>query len=197
LPKSGHVTLAGYQPVDSERKLLRARGHSDDALPPGATATQTHGREPAGCVESVRSLRVSAARVTVPCGLVPGASGGGLFTEDHGELVLVGILSTVSADLSANGIVPLASLRELLEHPYLYTHGLSAGHLHRDHPVVCDKPCGDSVPCSASHRMRMPRNDVGVSLAHGVPCAFAELFVSSQTSQDRVLGRVEIGRMRP
>jgi hypothetical protein len=195
LPENGLVMLAGYQPVDRERKLLRARSHSDGALSPGATATQTYGREPAGCVESVRALRVSAARVTVPCGLVPGASGGGLFAEEHGELVLVGILSTVTADLSANGIVPLDSLRELLEHPDLYRHGFSAGNRHRDNPVVCGGQCGDSVPCLASHRSTS--NHVGVSRPYWLPCTSSELFVPSLVSQDKVLGRVEIGRMRP
>ena len=88
---------------------------------------------PAGCVQSVRSLKVSAVRVMAPCGLVPGASGGGLFTEDNGELVLVGILSTVTVDLSVNGIVPLASLHELLEHPDRYAREFSTGYTQRGH----------------------------------------------------------------
>ena len=62
----------------------------------------------------------------VPCGLVPGASGGGLYAEQDGELVLVGILSTVTADQTANGVVPLASVQELLEHPDRYAHGFHA-----------------------------------------------------------------------
>jgi hypothetical protein len=72
----------------------------------------------------------------VPCGLIPGASGGGLYVDDNGELVLVGILSTVTADLSANGIVPLASLHKLLDHPDLYGNGFTTGHSHHDHSRV-------------------------------------------------------------
>ena len=81
---------------------------------------------PAGCVHSVDALEVEDARVVVPCGLVRGASGGGLYAEEDGELVLVGILSTVMAGQRANGVVPLASLRELLEHPDRYGHGFHA-----------------------------------------------------------------------
>ena len=132
LPDSGSVTLVGFQPIDSDGSLLR--GTSSDGLPrpKGASGTRAalpYG--PAGCVDPVDGLDVSAARVMVPCGLVPGASGGGLYAEQDGELVLVGILSTVTADQSANGVVPLASLHELLEHPDRYAHGFHA--VHADH----------------------------------------------------------------
>jgi hypothetical protein len=124
LPHSGKVTLAGYQAINSDGSLSRDPRPNDHSGPKTATGTANDfPYQPAGCVASVQSLDVSPARVMVPCGLVPGASGGGLFTVDNGELVLVGILSTVTADLSANGIVPLASLHELLEHPDRYAHG--------------------------------------------------------------------------
>ena len=129
LPDSGQVALAGFQQIDSDGTLLRGHRLNDHPLPQVATGTPIDSPfRPAGCVESVQSLELSAARVMVPCGLVPGASGGGLFAEDNGELVLVGILSTVTADLSANGIVPLASLHELLKHPDRYAHGFATGH---------------------------------------------------------------------
>jgi len=48
--------------------------------------------------------------------------------------VLVGILSTVTADLSANGVVPLASLHELLEHPDRYAHGFHRTQAPRPQP---------------------------------------------------------------
>jgi hypothetical protein len=131
LPASGQVTLAGYQPIDSDGTLLRGSRPNDHPLPKAATGTRIEiPYRPAGCVASVRSLEVSAARVMVPCGLIPGASGGGLYAEENGELVLVGILSTVTADLSANGIVPLASLHELLEHPDRYAHAFHGQHAH-------------------------------------------------------------------
>lgn len=100
LPDSGQVTLTGFQPVDTDGTLLRGRAPSYPRLPHAATDTPIEvGYRPAGCVDSTAFLDVSATRVMVPCGLVPGASGGGLFSENNGELVLVGILSNVTADL--------------------------------------------------------------------------------------------------
>ena len=125
LPDGGSVTLAGFQPIDGDGSLFR--GPRTEPQLKGAVGTGTATAfQPAGCVESVDALEVSAARVVVPCGLVPGASGGGLYAEQDGELVLVGILSTVTADQQANGVVPLASLQELLEHPDRYDHGFHA-----------------------------------------------------------------------
>lgn len=140
LPVSGQVTLAGFQPIDEDGTLLRDPrriGHhmaDDDAQ----TRNDTSYR-PAGCVDSAASLDVSDVRVMVPCGLVPGASGGGLFTENDGELVLVGIVSTVTADLRANGVVPMTALHELLDHPDLYRHEFSTQHMHREQ-VPADRP---------------------------------------------------------
>jgi hypothetical protein len=70
----------------------------------------------------VSDLEITSTQVKVPCGLIPGASGGGLFVENNGEVILVGILSTVAADLTFNGVVPLAALLELLENPVEYSH---------------------------------------------------------------------------
>jgi hypothetical protein len=69
----------------------------------------------------------------MPCGVVPGASGGGLYSEQNGEFVQVGILSYVTADVSANGVVPLASLHELLQHRDQYTHVISGESVHHEH----------------------------------------------------------------
>jgi hypothetical protein len=138
LPTSGDVALAGYQPIDSDGSLLRGHGPNDHPRPKGATGTKVSTPyEPAACVVSVDALKVGAARVTVPCGLIPGASGGPLFTEVDGKLVLVGILSTVTADLSTNFIVPLDALHELLAHPELYAHArFSTEHVHHEQTPV-------------------------------------------------------------
>src|SRR4051794_20833300 len=125
LPDSGSVTLAGFQPLDSDGSLLRGpRRHEvageDSVLP----------YQPGGCSQPVEALDVSTARVLVPCGLVPGASGGGLFAEQGGQLVLVGIISTVTAGERGNGIVPLSSLQKLLQHPDRYAHGFHAAGAH-------------------------------------------------------------------
>ena len=58
--------------------------------------------------------------------MIPGASGGGLFIEHNGELILAGIISTVSWNLTHNELVPLTALHQLLQHPIPYTHDLTA-----------------------------------------------------------------------
>jgi hypothetical protein len=125
LPATGRMTLAGFQPIDNG-SLLRGHDIHDRTLPRDATGTLIKvPYRPAGCVVDASTIDVSAARVMVPCGLMPGASGGGLYVEHDGEFVLVGILSTVTVDLTSNGVVPLASLHELLQHPERYTHEFS------------------------------------------------------------------------
>ena len=121
LPACGEVTLAGFQPIDSDGTLLR--GHRP-ATTEGCNRKRTAlPYAPAGCVEPVDALDVSAARVMVPCGLVPGRVRWRPVRREHGELVLVGILSTVTADQSANGVVPLASAARAARDPDQYVHG--------------------------------------------------------------------------
>jgi len=140
LPVSGQVTLAGFQPIDDDGTLLRDPRRIGHHMADGDAQTRIDmSYRPAGCVDSAASLDVSDARVMVPCGLVPGASGGGLFIENDGELVLVGIVSTVTADLRANGVVPMTALHELLDHPDLYRHEFSNQHMHREQ-VPTDRP---------------------------------------------------------
>jgi hypothetical protein len=76
----------------------------------------------------IASVSLTGGEVDVPCGLIPGASGGGMFTQIDGRIVLVGIVSTVTHDLAVNGIVPLGSLHELLRHPERYRHEATARH---------------------------------------------------------------------
>ena len=76
----------------------------------------------AGCVHPASDVEITTNQVTVPCGLIPGASGGGLFVEVHGELQLVGVLSTVAPDLSYNGVTPLEAIHRLLDNPAAYIH---------------------------------------------------------------------------
>jgi Trypsin-like peptidase domain len=126
MPSAGGVTLAGFQPIDSDGSLLRGSNPHDLPVP----AAAKHGRggvfeietAPAGCHNDVTSIEVTEAWVRVPCGLIPGASGGGLFSTHGDRVELVGIVSTVSADITHNGVVPMASLLELLEHQGDYLH---------------------------------------------------------------------------
>jgi hypothetical protein len=123
LPTEGPVTLAGLQEIDTDGSLLRGTGPHDVVVPKGASGTQIKvDVRPTGCVESIGTIEVTEARLTVHCGLIPGASGGGLYVERDGGIELVGIVSTVNADISANGVVPLTSLHELLDNPERYTY---------------------------------------------------------------------------
>ena len=79
----------------------------------------------AGCVQRSTSVDITPNRLTIGCGLIPGASGGGLFAERSGELILIGVTSTVAGDLSSNGLVPIANVRQLLAAPEQYAHTLT------------------------------------------------------------------------
>jgi len=127
LPDIGELTLAGFQPIDSDGSLLRGRNVNDHPRPKNASGTTVSlPYEPASCAIPASALEVYDTRVMVPCGLIPGASGGGLYTQDEDGYVLVGILSSVTADYKVNGVVPLDSLLELLAHPQQYAHGFSS-----------------------------------------------------------------------
>jgi hypothetical protein len=126
-PATGALTIAGLQSLDSDGTLLRGK-HPDDILTPkGVTGDYIKIESaPAGCTLPITSLSLRGNHVNARCGLIPGASGGGLFAEDDGTIVLVGIVSTVTFDQSVNGVVPLDSLQELLRHPQTYRQDLTA-----------------------------------------------------------------------
>lgn len=129
IPTTGALTITGLQSLDSDGTLLRGKHPHEPLTPKGVTGTYIKiASAPAGCTVPITSLSIRADRVDVPCGLIPGASGGGLFAEVDGTIVLAGIVSTVTFDQSANGVVPLASLHELFQHPQRYWHDLTATH---------------------------------------------------------------------
>jgi hypothetical protein len=125
VPTQGLVTLAGFQPLDTDGTLLRGTSAHDRPIPQGVTGgVVVIESVPAGCVEPASAVEVSTSRLTVHCGLVSGASGGGLFAEREGRVVLLGIISTVGIDLSSNGVTPLSALRELLNDPGEFTRAI-------------------------------------------------------------------------
>jgi hypothetical protein len=120
------VTLAGFQPRDTDGTLLRGTSYDDRPRPKGVTGGVVHIESvPAGCVGDASSVEMAHGQLHMPCGLVRGASGGGLFTERGGGLVLLGVISTVTLDLTVNGLTPLSVVHELLNHPDMYTHVLT------------------------------------------------------------------------
>jgi hypothetical protein len=138
LPTSGTVTLAGFQPLDTDGSLLRGTRYDNRPLPKGATGgVVTIKTAAAGCVQSVSNLKITATQVKVPCGLIPGASGGGLFIEPNNDIVLIGIISTVAANLSYNGVVPLPALHELLNNRTRHTYTMErTASTHADASIV-------------------------------------------------------------
>jgi hypothetical protein len=127
IPTTGTVTVAGFQPLDTDGTLLRGTGPHDLPRPKGTTGNLIEiDSAPSGCTVPTGALSVTVNEVEIPCGLIPGASGGGLYTDLDGAIVLIGIVSTVSVDLSTNGVVPLESLHELLQHPERYRHDVTA-----------------------------------------------------------------------
>ena len=127
IPTTGLLTIAGFQPLDTDGSLLRGSRYDNRPLPKGATGGVVQiDTAAAGCVRPATDAQTTANQLKLACGLIPGASGGGLFTEKNGKPILVGIISTVAADLSYNGLVPLAALRQLLANPTTYTHDMTA-----------------------------------------------------------------------
>ena len=159
--RRGH---AGRPATDRRRRHAAARTAPKTArCRQNATGNRTTVKHlTAGCVEAVPALKVTPTLVTMQCGLIPGASGGGLFVVNDGQLVLVGILSTVTNDLTANGIVPLASLHELLEHPDRYTHRFATAQMRRDHsrsPDVIDHEELSNNPSERPKRRSHPAGE--------------------------------------
>jgi hypothetical protein len=137
LPTQGLVTLAGFQPMDTDGALLRGTSYHDRPTPTGVTGGVIHIEYlPSGCVHRASSIEIAVNQLKVGCGLVPGASGGGLFVEHGGRLVLLGVISTVDLDLSYNGLTPLAAVHELLTHPRDYTHTLTEERLPAPQPPI-------------------------------------------------------------
>jgi hypothetical protein len=127
IPATGSVTLAGLQPLDSDGTLLRGTNPREIPTPRGATGTYLNiVTAPAGCTLPTTSLSLRGDQVDVPCGLIPGASGGGLFARTDTTIVLLGIVSNVTTDQTVNGAVPLVSLQRLLRHPAAYRHAITA-----------------------------------------------------------------------
>jgi hypothetical protein len=129
IPTTGSLTIAGFQPLNSDGSLLRGQHPHDLPTPKGATGTVIQiASAPAACTVPAASVSLTAGDVDVRCGLIPGASGGGMYAHIDGRIVLVGIVSTVTFDLAMNGIVPLGSLHELLRHPERYRHEAAPRH---------------------------------------------------------------------
>ena len=136
LPTRGSVTIAGFQSLDSDGTLLRARRCTTCPSPRGRPAISSRSSRCPPVAPFRPGRWQSRTSVDIPCGLIPGASGGGIFAEVDGTMVLVGIVSTVTSDLTSNGVVPLESLHELLRHPEQYWQEVTVNPRTAGHPPV-------------------------------------------------------------
>jgi hypothetical protein len=135
-PVGGAVTLVGFQPLASDGSLQRGTG-DDTVVPHTVTGGVQHAATAAaGCTVPASAARITDAEVRLPCGLIPGASGGGAFVDDHGQLTLVGIVSTADVRFTTNGLVPLSSVHRLLDNPIQYQHELGAPYSDRTAPPI-------------------------------------------------------------
>jgi hypothetical protein len=136
-PAAGVVTTAGFQPIDTDGSLLRGTRYDNRPLPKNAHGGVIHlEAAPAGCEHRVTDLTVTQRAVWASCGLIPGASGGGLFVKDRGELVLTGVVSNVTTDLTSNGVVPLAVLHRLIDDSSDYVAEVPARTTSRNRVVI-------------------------------------------------------------
>jgi trypsin len=128
LPTVGRVTLVGFQPIDTDGSLLRGTRYNNRPLPKGSIGhIVTINTAAAGCLQDASDLEIAHTQVKIACGLIPGASGGGLFVEHGSEKILIGITSTVAQDLSYNGLVPLIALHQLLDNPPAFINKMPLG----------------------------------------------------------------------
>jgi hypothetical protein len=125
-PTSGTLTAVGFQRVDDDGDLLRGRTLGERPVGADGLRFGAHDRAPAGCQIEVDDLELLTDRVKIGCGLIPGASGGGLLTIVDDQIVLAGIVSTVSTDMKTNSLVPLDSLWELLDEAATHTFEVAA-----------------------------------------------------------------------
>ena len=127
VPSTGSITIAGFQPLDTDGTLLRGNATARPAPPQGRHRQSR--RDRVGSDRLHRGGRVGVGdrqQREGPLRIDPWRVGGGMFAELDGKIVLVGIISTVSADLTANGVVPLESIHELVLHPEKYRHEVTA-----------------------------------------------------------------------
>ena len=123
------------------RSLLRGTRYDNRPHPTAASGPVVEiESSAAGCVGPAADLQISHARVKVRCGLIPGASGGGLFVGAIERPILVGVISTVAYDLSYNELVPVAEVHRLLDNACTYFYAMDLGGSNpcrtRPHPAV-------------------------------------------------------------
>ncbi len=113
-------TLIGYQPVAGEDTFYHPSKHSE-LTEIGLLANVA----PAACTFTGDQVKTLKNFWSIPCGMIPGGSGGPVLVLKNGKLLLVGVLSSVDGSLSSNGITPVSIAAEMLRNPDKYYYSLT------------------------------------------------------------------------
>lgn len=114
----GGGVIVVYQSLESPREFYRPKKLADQWRPPD----RSPGVAPAACEFTKRQAKQIDNFWLIPCSMLPGGSGGPVFSIKENEYYLVGILSSVSDDMSYNGVAPISIVETLLSNQSLYTH---------------------------------------------------------------------------
>ncbi len=113
------ATLVGFQPSGKGTWLRGSDYDSHSEMM--STSYANHATAPAACSIPATSFRWSKNdHWWVPCGMVPGASGGPLIAAGVDGPTLVGVTSSVDFKLESNGVAPVEKVQYLLRHRELY-----------------------------------------------------------------------------
>lgn len=84
-------------------------------------SSKTPTRIPSACyIPAASAIWSEKGHWRVPCGAVPGASGGPLIAAGVNGPTLVGVVSSVDSSLKYNGVAPVEKIQYLLAHPDKY-----------------------------------------------------------------------------
>lgn len=116
------VTLVGYQPTNSTASFYRPKDYASLEQEKNNVGVTTLESSPAACSIRREDIEIRKGFWSVPCGMIPGGSGGPMIVSTANDLYIVGVLSSVNASLSSNGIAPVSAVRALIANPAKYTH---------------------------------------------------------------------------
>lgn len=114
------VVLIGYQPVGANKTFVRPATYQGRRAADDASILLA--RTAAACRARWEDVTHRDQTLILPCGMIPGASGGPVIGHGRNSSRLVGILSSVNRDLTRNGVTPVNALLGLLDDVDRYTH---------------------------------------------------------------------------
>lgn len=117
----GGIVVA-YQPLTKESELYRP-----DTYEAITSLSLMQSRIPAACDFTGRQVTHQKKTMDIPCGMIPGGSGGPVLVAKDGRLLLVGVVSSVNKGLSFNSIAPVSLATEMLLDPERYYYSLLQG----------------------------------------------------------------------